>query len=175
MIPLSTAEIAAATGGTTDVVIEVTGIATDSRQVTPGDLFVALPGARADGAAFTDAALAAGAAAALVPRANAGPRRVWVDDPLVALGQVAALVRQRSFARVVGITGSTGKPFHVELDRRKAIFRAVAEASSGDVVVVAGKGHETYQIVGAQTFSFDDREVAREALAARRKARGGAA
>jgi len=44
-----------------------------------------------------------------VPRASAGTRRVHVDDPLVALGRIAALVRQRSAARVVGITGSTGK------------------------------------------------------------------
>ena len=109
MIPLSTVEIAAATGGTTDVAIQVTGIATDSRQVSPGDLFVALSGTRADGGEFADAALAAGAAAALVPHANPGSRRVRVDDPLVALGRIAALVRQRSAARVVGITGSTGK------------------------------------------------------------------
>jgi UDP-N-acetylmuramoyl-tripeptide--D-alanyl-D-alanine ligase len=109
MISLSTAEIAAATGGTTDVAIEVTGIATDSRQVAPGDLFVALPGIRTDGGAFADAALAAGAAAALVPADNTGPCRVWVDDPLAALGRIAALVRRRSAARVVGITGSTGK------------------------------------------------------------------
>src|SRR6185503_16405882 len=74
MIPLSTVEIAAATGGTTDVAIQVTGIATDSREVSAGDLFVALPGTRADGGEFVDAALAAGAAAAVVPRVSAGTR-----------------------------------------------------------------------------------------------------
>jgi UDP-N-acetylmuramoyl-L-alanyl-D-glutamate--2,6-diaminopimelate ligase len=53
----------------------------------------------------------------------------------------------------------------VELDRRLAIERAIAEARRGDVVLVAGKGHEPYQIVGEQTLPFDDAAVARAALA----------
>jgi UDP-N-acetylmuramoyl-L-alanyl-D-glutamate--2,6-diaminopimelate ligase len=52
-------------------------------------------------------------------------------------------------------------------DRRVAIERAVAWAREGDVVVIAGKGHETYQIVGSRVLDFDDRAVARAALAAR--------
>jgi UDP-N-acetylmuramoyl-L-alanyl-D-glutamate--2,6-diaminopimelate ligase len=56
----------------------------------------------------------------------------------------------------------------IELDRRTAIERAVASACDGDVVLVAGKGHETYQQVGALRHPFDDRQVAREALAHRR-------
>jgi UDP-N-acetylmuramoyl-L-alanyl-D-glutamate--2,6-diaminopimelate ligase len=55
----------------------------------------------------------------------------------------------------------------VEPDRRRAIRRAIAEAGAGDVIVVAGKGHETYQIVGDQVFPFDDRDEVRAALAAR--------
>ncbi|HEY0083775.1 MAG TPA: UDP-N-acetylmuramoyl-L-alanyl-D-glutamate--2,6-diaminopimelate ligase [Pyrinomonadaceae bacterium] len=62
---------------------------------------------------------------------------------------------------------AAGKPYLKLADRREAIFRAVAEASAGDVVVIAGKGHEDYQIVGTEVFHFDDREVAREALDAR--------
>jgi UDP-N-acetylmuramoyl-L-alanyl-D-glutamate--2,6-diaminopimelate ligase len=54
-------------------------------------------------------------------------------------------------------------------DRRTAIRRAVGMARPGDVVVIAGKGHETYQIVGTSTLPFDDREVAREALRERRE------
>jgi UDP-N-acetylmuramyl-tripeptide synthetase len=60
-----------------------------------------------------------------------------------------------------------GKPYLKLADRREAIARAITEARSGDVVVIAGKGHETYQITGDRTIHFDDREVAREALAAR--------
>lgn len=50
-------------------------------------------------------------------------------------------------------------------DRREAIFRAVGMAGPGDVVIIAGKGHEDYQIIGPQVLPFDDRLVAREALA----------
>jgi UDP-N-acetylmuramoyl-L-alanyl-D-glutamate--2,6-diaminopimelate ligase len=52
----------------------------------------------------------------------------------------------------------------VEPDRRKAIARAIGEAGEGDVVVIAGKGHEQGQQFADRTIPFDDREVAREAL-----------
>jgi UDP-N-acetylmuramoyl-L-alanyl-D-glutamate--2,6-diaminopimelate ligase len=55
----------------------------------------------------------------------------------------------------------------VELDRRAAIAAAVAAARPGDVVLIAGKGHETTQTIGARVLPFDDRLVAREALRAR--------
>ncbi len=60
----------------------------------------------------------------------------------------------------------------VELDRRAAIDRAVRTAAPGDVVVIAGKGHEPYQIAGGVTSPFDDRVEARRALAARRSQKG---
>ena len=49
-------------------------------------------------------------------------------------------------------------------DRRLAIERAIREARTGDMVLIAGKGHEDYQIIGTKKFHFDDREVAREAI-----------
>jgi UDP-N-acetylmuramoyl-L-alanyl-D-glutamate--2,6-diaminopimelate ligase len=67
-----------------------------------------------------------------------------------------------------GIAAGIGACAYVlELDRRSAIERAIREARPGDTVLVAGKGHETYQIVGTQRLPFDDAAVAREALAAR--------
>jgi UDP-N-acetylmuramoyl-L-alanyl-D-glutamate--2,6-diaminopimelate ligase len=54
----------------------------------------------------------------------------------------------------------------VELDRRTAIADALAEARAGDVVVIAGKGHETGQTANGHTVPFDDRVVAREELGA---------
>jgi len=65
-----------------------------------------------------------------------------------------------------GIDGGRDNPkVTVEADRRAAIRIAICEqAKPGDIVVIAGKGHETYQIVGDQTLHFDDREVAREVL-----------
>ncbi|MGH9845541.1 MAG: UDP-N-acetylmuramoyl-L-alanyl-D-glutamate--2,6-diaminopimelate ligase [Blastocatellia bacterium] len=61
-----------------------------------------------------------------------------------------------------------GKHYEMILDRREAIFRAIVNAKPGDVVLLAGKGHETYQILAGGKIDFDDREVAREALAERR-------
>ena len=60
----------------------------------------------------------------------------------------------------------------VEPDRRKAINRAINLAKPGDLVIIAGKGHETYQIVGDTVLDFDDRVVAAEALDSRTKADG---
>lgn len=63
--------------------------------------------------------------------------------------------------------------YEVCLDRAKAIERAVSLAAPGDVVLIAGKGHETYQLIGASTLAFDDREQARLALIQRRARRQG--
>jgi UDP-N-acetylmuramoyl-L-alanyl-D-glutamate--2,6-diaminopimelate ligase len=62
---------------------------------------------------------------------------------------------------------AVGKPYLKMPDRRAAIRRAIEEACAGDIVVIAGKGHEDYQIVGTEKRHFDDREVALEALGER--------
>jgi UDP-N-acetylmuramoyl-L-alanyl-D-glutamate--2,6-diaminopimelate ligase len=67
-------------------------------------------------------------------------------------------------AIIAEILEGTGSEAEVEPDRREAIARAVAEAGEGDVVVIAGKGHEQGQQFADRTIPFDDREVAREAL-----------
>jgi UDP-N-acetylmuramoyl-L-alanyl-D-glutamate--2,6-diaminopimelate ligase len=57
-----------------------------------------------------------------------------------------------------------GAPVVVEPDRRRAIERALDGARPGDVVLIAGKGHETTQVIGEHSIPFDDRDVARQAL-----------
>jgi UDP-N-acetylmuramoyl-L-alanyl-D-glutamate--2,6-diaminopimelate ligase len=66
----------------------------------------------------------------------------------------------------VGIK-KTGKPYEKIADRREAIYRAISQARTDDLVLIAGKGHEDYQIIGREVFHFDDKEVARGALSAR--------
>lgn len=66
-------------------------------------------------------------------------------------------------AWVAGQRSAPSRGYLVDHNRRDAIARAVGMARPGDVVLIAGKGHEDYQILGAQTLPFDDRKVAAEA------------
>lgn len=74
------------------------------------------------------------------------------EDPLQIISQIEVGLKE------------TNSPYLVISDRREAIHQAIRKAKSGDVVLIAGKGHETYQIIGNDKFHFDDREIAREAL-----------
>jgi UDP-N-acetylmuramoyl-L-alanyl-D-glutamate--2,6-diaminopimelate ligase len=74
------------------------------------------------------------------------------EDPLLIMSDA-----------LVGLQ-KAGKPYWAEVDRETAIRKAVEEAREGDVVVLAGKGHETYQILKDRTIPLDDREVARKIL-----------
>ncbi|MCS7079523.1 MAG: UDP-N-acetylmuramoyl-L-alanyl-D-glutamate--2,6-diaminopimelate ligase [Chloracidobacterium sp.] len=67
---------------------------------------------------------------------------------------------------------AVGTPYYRLLDRREAIAFAIRTAQPGDVVVLAGKGHETYQILGNLTVHFDDREEAQQALRTIRSDKG---
>jgi UDP-N-acetylmuramoyl-L-alanyl-D-glutamate--2,6-diaminopimelate ligase len=81
------------------------------------------------------------------------------EDPLAILREVEVGVSE-----VVQQQGTTDLRYHVIPDRRLAIEAAVREAKRGDMVVIAGKGHEDYQIIGTERRHFDDREVARAAI-----------
>lgn len=100
-------------------------------------------------------AVALGADRAIVTSDN--PRS---EDPMDIVRQI-----------LPGLEG-TGTPFEVIADREAAILRAVVDASPGDVVLIAGKGHEAYQIVGSETRAFDDRQEARRSLRLRREKAG---
>jgi UDP-N-acetylmuramoyl-L-alanyl-D-glutamate--2,6-diaminopimelate ligase len=65
------------------------------------------------------------------------------------------------------LTGGAGPDVILEVDRHRAIERAIDAAEEGDVVLILGKGHETGQEIGGEVHPFDDRTVAREILAAR--------
>jgi UDP-N-acetylmuramoyl-L-alanyl-D-glutamate--2,6-diaminopimelate ligase len=84
------------------------------------------------------------------------------EDPLLILNDIR-----------VGLDRG-GCPYDLVVDRREAIFRAITQARPGDVIVIAGKGHETYQVLAAGKIHFDDREVARAALDERKRLRNGA-
>jgi UDP-N-acetylmuramoyl-L-alanyl-D-glutamate--2,6-diaminopimelate ligase len=79
------------------------------------------------------------------------------EDPLAILREVESGVREALHDR-------PEVEYHLIADRREAITMAVRLARPGDIVVIAGKGHEDYQIIGTKRTHFDDREVAREAI-----------
>ena len=89
--------------------------------------------------------------------------RAWVTSDNPRSERPEAIIAEI----VAGIpTAGAGLDRHVTItDRKAAIRSALTWARAGDVVVIAGKGHETYQIIGSKILPFDDREVARAALA----------
>ena len=112
--PTGVATGGVATGGL------VTGITTDSREVAPGSLFVALEGGNTDGHLHVGEALSRGAVGCVVRegRSLSGvseDRLVETDDPLGALAALARFVRRRLTCQVIGITGSLGKTTTKEL------------------------------------------------------------
>lgn len=116
MIELTAAEVAAATDGTlhgADGAVVTGPVVVDSRQVTSGALFVALPGEHVDGHDFAVGAVRDGAALVLAARPLDGVPTVVVDDVQVALGELAravlARLRAQGEVRVVAVTGSMGK------------------------------------------------------------------
>ncbi|HTW04799.1 MAG TPA: UDP-N-acetylmuramoyl-L-alanyl-D-glutamate--2,6-diaminopimelate ligase [Streptosporangiaceae bacterium] len=130
------------------------------RPVTPGNLTIVL-GCGGDRDRVKRPLMGA-AAAGLADAAFFTSDNPRSEDPLAILAEMLAgalTVPQAGRARVI-----------VEPDRAAAIGLAISRAGKGDMVLIAGKGHERGQYVGGSVIPFDDREVAAEALARRLKA-----
>ena len=85
------------------------------------------------------------------------------EDPLAIIGDIEEGVRARGMRRLGEDDGAGPEAgYRVEPDRRSAIRLGLSMAAPGDVLLVAGKGHEDYQIVGDRRLPFDDRQVLRE-------------
>lgn len=109
MTPLWTSrDLEVATGGTASADFAVTGIAFDSREIGPGDLFLALKGEATDGHRFTGQAIASGAAGLLVSEPVDVPH-VLVADTTAALNDLGRAARARTDATIIAVTGSVGK------------------------------------------------------------------
>ncbi len=108
---LTLKQAAAWCGGTVDEQYEDVlffGAGNDTRTIGPGELFVVLEGAR-DGHDFIPAAMEKGAAAVLCSRRVGDYPAIYVEDPRIALGKIAAMERKRLGMKVVAVTGSVGK------------------------------------------------------------------
>ena len=123
----TSAEIAAATGGVASEPFGVSGVAFDSREVGPGDLFLALKGAQSNGHRFVAQAFAQGAAGAVVSEPVDGPH-ILVADTTAALNALGVAARARTGARIIGVTGSAGKT-----GTKEALAAALDRAAPGRV------------------------------------------
>jgi UDP-N-acetylmuramoyl-L-alanyl-D-glutamate--2,6-diaminopimelate ligase len=90
------------------------------------------------------------------------------EEPLAIIREIEAGVQKLGLKKLetrnLNINGREVPAYWVEVDRRAAIGLALRWARPGDVVLIAGKGHEDYQILGSKRIHFDDRQVAREQL-----------
>jgi UDP-N-acetylmuramoyl-tripeptide--D-alanyl-D-alanine ligase len=121
----SAVDIARAVKGTAKAEFQASGVEIDSRDVVAGDLFFALKGESTDGHRFVDKAFEAGAIAAVVDRPVEGPH-VLVNDTSAALEALAAAARERTRAKVIGVTGSVGKT-----GVKEALFVSLDRSSRG--------------------------------------------
>jgi UDP-N-acetylmuramoyl-tripeptide--D-alanyl-D-alanine ligase len=120
-------EIATATGGTAHGSFEVSGVTFDSREVAPGDLFIAMPGTVHDGHQFIGQAIAAGASGLIVAKPVDHPH-VLVEDVTKALQALGRASRERSRATIIGVTGSVGKT-----STKEALYAALDRWRPGKV------------------------------------------
>ena len=89
------------------------------------------------------------------------------EDPMTIIEDILAGVRKQGlppFNPNDAINSTSARGYVVEPDRSKAIDLAIRISRHWDMILIAGKGHESYQIIGNQTVPFDDRLIARKAL-----------
>jgi UDP-N-acetylmuramoyl-tripeptide--D-alanyl-D-alanine ligase len=119
------AELLAATGGTASGEFDAQGVAFDSREISKGDLFLAMKGEETDGHLFADRAFANGAAGAIVSKPVEYPH-ILVDDTFAALNALGVASRDRMTGQVIGVTGSAGKT-----GTKEALYAALDRSSRG--------------------------------------------
>jgi UDP-N-acetylmuramoyl-L-alanyl-D-glutamate--2,6-diaminopimelate ligase len=118
-------------------------VTADSRAVTPGSLFAALPGSRADGRTFIPAAVAAGASAVLAPEGTTWPEglaprpMLWATDARRALALTAAALAGTQPETVVAVTGTNGKTSTVDFCRQLWMLDGLRAASLGTLGLIA--------------------------------------
>jgi UDP-N-acetylmuramoyl-tripeptide--D-alanyl-D-alanine ligase len=123
-------DLVEATGGTLSARFGATGVSIDTRTIQPGDLFIALRGESGDGHDHVAAALAKGAAGAMVHRAVPGPGKLLlVDDTLSALARLGAYARARFAGKLIAVTGSVGKTTTKEMLRTALSAQAPTHAA----------------------------------------------
>ncbi len=153
MKPRLLSELAATCGGTlSGSDVEVTSFATDSRQVQPGSLFLAIKGEKVDGHDFAAKAIASGAAGVLCERPVEGTH-ILVDNLVQALAKLGAHERDQFSGPVVGITGSAGKTTTKE-------FLAAALSSLGEILKSPGNRNTEYTSPLVWFEKSDDTKVA---------------
>jgi len=138
------------------------------RPITPGRLFAVFGcGGDRDQAKRPQMGQAVGRGADLAVITSDNPR---TEDPFAILGAIEPGLAGEGWTRtddLVAFARSDRGLYRVEEDRRAAIREVIAAARPGDTVLIAGKGHEDYQIRGTTKIHFDDREEARAAIEGR--------
>ncbi|MBB5686081.1 UDP-N-acetylmuramoyl-tripeptide--D-alanyl-D-alanine ligase [Sphingobium boeckii] len=118
-------QLAEATGGTASAPFEVNGVAFDSREIGPGDLFLALKGEETDGHLFIEKAFGLGAAGVITAKPVNHPH-ILVADTTAALDALGVAARARTAAKIAGVTGSVGKT-----GTKEALFAALDRFAPG--------------------------------------------
>lgn len=121
----ASAAIAEATSGKASADFSANGVAFDSREIGPDDLFIALKGEHSDGHLHVEQAFASGAAGAIVSQPVDGPH-ILVSDTARALDALGKASRSRTDAKIIGVTGSVGKT-----GTKEALYAALDRCSFG--------------------------------------------